>query len=295
MNGNTIEDVIDSPAKGSKAKAFDDKGPAKTSAPEAKSGATAKPFGHDVKRVLGRAAATPRTWMMITCGMLAISGGIRHWRGYQFYSLGEESRACPFPLADLPTAIGSWRMTEGSDVQLAPEISQIAGSTDHIQRSYTDERTGEVAAVLVMYGPAANVPLHSAITCYPAAGYTLAGEAGEYDLRIPGSGKVARYGGAIFSKKVAGYTEYAEVVYSFRHAGDWLPEASSRWKMFRYKPGCFKVQVARIVHEFAIESSPSVNLLQDIMVQIEKRLPQKVLSSEAPAPGLQGGPSKKAE
>ena len=65
--------------------------------------------------------------------------------------------------------------------------------------------------------------------------------------------------------------------------------------MFRYKPGCFKVQVARIVHEFAIESSPSVDLLQDIMVQIENRLPQKVLSSTATPQGLTVGPGKKAE
>jgi hypothetical protein len=64
--------------------------------------------------------------------------------------------------------------------------------------------------------------------------------------------------------------------------------------MFRYKPGCFKVQIARVVHEFAIESSPSIELLQDIMVQIEKRLPQKARSSEATSQGLQGGPGKKA-
>ena len=41
----------------------------------------------------------------------------------------EESRECPFPLADLPRSMGSWRITEGSEVQLDPEIAQIAGSS----------------------------------------------------------------------------------------------------------------------------------------------------------------------
>ena len=89
MNGNTVKEVIDLPAKGSNAKALDGKGPAKTSASESKSGAKAKPFGHDVKRVLGRAAATPRTWMMITCGILAISGGIRHCAAFSFTVSGK--------------------------------------------------------------------------------------------------------------------------------------------------------------------------------------------------------------
>ena len=36
-----------------------------------------------------------------------------------------------------------------------------------------------------------------------------------------------------------------EVYYSFRHDGQWYPDAAINWKQFRYNPSMVKVQVQR--------------------------------------------------
>ncbi len=215
-------------------------------------------------------------------------------REFQYYSLERDSKVCPFPLADLPRVVGSWQLVEGKDAKLDPEIARIAGSSDHFVRVYRDRRTGEEASVLVLYGLAAGVSMHTARVCYPAAGYAPERPMVEYDLKLPGIDKLAHYGGGIFSKSQGGATEYVEVVCSFRHADLWLADAADRWKTFRYHPGCFKIQIGRVCNEFAIATSPSVELLQDLILEIEKRLPQKTASTEIRAQPGSSGPEKNA-
>ena len=82
-----------------------------------------------------------------------------------------KSEATPFPLAELPRTAATWQASEGSDVQLDLDVARIAGSSDHIVRSYLDEKTGEQASVLLLYGLAAGVFGHTPEVCYPAAGY----------------------------------------------------------------------------------------------------------------------------
>jgi Protein of unknown function (DUF3485) len=227
--------------------------------------------------------------------MLGISGGIRHWRDMQFYELTEESRVSPFPLAEMPTMLGAWRYDEGTQVELDPEIQRIAGSSDHLVRQYTNVNTGESASVLVLYGLASIVCFHSAEVCYPTAGFRPAGDPPmeDHELKIPGIDKLAAYRQGFFSRSSAGRSEYSEVDYSFRHAGDWLPDARDRWKSFRYRPGMFKVQVARTVNDLKVENSSSVELLREFMLEIETRLAAKA-SAKAAKPGRKAEPGKLA-
>ncbi len=244
---------------------------------------------------LGTLVTTPWTWMVVTCLMLGISGGVRYWRGMEFYDLSEESRASPFPLAELPKVLGAWRIDERTPIELDPEIARIAGSSDHIVRIYTNVNTGESASVLLLYGLASTVCFHTPEACYPAAGYTPAGNPpmADHELKIPGIDKLAVYRQGFFSRSLAGRSEYSEVVYSFRHAGDWLPNARNRWKAFRYRPGMFKVQIARTVNDLNVENSSSVELLREFMLEIETRLAAKA-SAGAAAQGRKAEPGKVA-
>ena len=70
---------------------------------------------------LGKAAATPAIWLEITCLLLVISGGLRFWRDLRFTGSMEAASKSPFPLAELPNTIGTWRMIEGGESQLDPE------------------------------------------------------------------------------------------------------------------------------------------------------------------------------
>jgi hypothetical protein len=233
--------------------------------------------------VLGTLATTPWTWTVVTCLMLGISGGIRHWRGMEFYEITEESRECPFPLEELPKVLGAWRYDEGTEAQLDPEIARIAGSSDHFVRQYTNINTGESASVLLLYGLASIVCFHTAEVCYPAAGFTPAGDPPmtDHELKISGIDKLAVYRQGFFSRSLAGRSEYSEVVYSFRHAGEWLPDARDRWKSFRYRPGMFKVQIGRTVNDLNVDNSSGVELLREFMLEIETRLAAKASAKAA--------------
>ena len=91
------------------------------------------------------------------------------------------------PWPSCPGPLGTWQASEDSDVQLDPEVARIAGSSDHIVRTYLDEKTGEQASALVLYGLAAAVFGHTPDVCYPAAGYQLV--KGPIDRSIDGAGR----------------------------------------------------------------------------------------------------------
>jgi hypothetical protein len=223
-----------------------------------------------VARVLRSAAASPRSWLAITCAMLAISGGVRFVRDAGYAARAKAARQCPFPLEELPKALGAWRMV--SEAELDPEIVRVAGSTDNITRNYADDRTGEVVSVMVQYGPALAVHGHIPDLCYPTAGYTSVAPMREFEVKTADLNKVIHYRGGHFVKKIGGANEYHEVLYSFRFADQWIPDASSQWKLFRFHPSVFKVQLARPVTELNLDTSPSGPLLAEFAQVIEKRL-----------------------
>jgi hypothetical protein len=220
---------------------------------------------------------SPWKWFAITCVLLTISGGLRSWRDSQFRSLLHESAACPFPLSELPKVLGEWQAVTGSESQLDPEIARIAGSSDHFIRVYESSRTGDQVSVLVLYGLARAFFGHSPEICYPSAGYLPAGERGPIDraISLPGLAVPAQYRSAYYVKRASGLSQYNEVLCSFRHNGAWLPDVADRWKMFRYHPGMFKVQLHHPCAGIASEAGPSESLLKDLIQEIEKRIVEK--------------------
>ena len=285
MKSTTVDDLIDVPAKRKEPKSSAE--PARQTSVIGR----ARAFQQRVAAALGTAAATPWSWVVVTCLILGIAGGTRYWREYQFYDINKESRNSPFPLAELPRLVGEWRLDEGLVAPLDPEIARFAGASDHITRQYTNIKNGETAVVLVVYGLASAVTLHTPDVCYPAAGYRVVATESkpDHELKIQGVDKTAIYRQGFYAKSFAGRTEYAEAVYSFRHAGDWLPDAATRWKAFRYRPGVFKVQVGRTVTDLTSENNASVDLLGEFMREIELRL-----DSDAKAASSAVGPNRQA-
>ena len=85
------------------------------------------------------------------------------------------NESAPFPLKELPRAMGDWAATSDADGVLDPEVARIAGSSDHLIRTYVHQATGTGVTLLILFGPAQVVALHSADVCYPAIGYTPVG------------------------------------------------------------------------------------------------------------------------
>jgi hypothetical protein len=221
-----------------------------------------------------KALMSPWKWMAVTCLILGISGGLRYWREWKFASLAVKSEAAPFSLSRLPRVAGSWQAGEGSETQLDPDVARIAGSTDHIVRSYLDEKSGEQASALILYGMAATVFAHTPEACYPSAGYQLVKGPVDGTITLPDAKEPVRYRWAIYVKRVAGISRYEEAYYTFRHNGEWLPDIAGRWKMFRYHPSIFKVQIAHPVSSLSESGKGGACelLLTELVRQIEERL-----------------------
>jgi len=214
--------------------------------------------------------------MAITCVLLGISGGLRVWRDLQFRSLAQEKATCPFPLVDLPRDFKDWSAVEGSDDRLDPEIARIAGSSDHMIRTYRNKNTGEEVMALVLYGLANSVFGHTPEVCFPAVGYKQSRPSEDRQFSIPGSTASGLYRSAYFTKNIAGIGAFQEeeVCYTFLHNGDWLPALMNRWKLFRYHPSMFKVQLQRRTPRLSTEDRVGESLLVPIVQEINSRVSQ---------------------
>ena len=216
-------------------------------------------------------------WIALICLLLGISGGVRLLRDWRFYALSMEQERSPFPLAEIPERLGTWRAIEGSDRKLEPEIAYVAGATDHVERIYRNEKTGEIANVLILYGLALKVWAHTPGICYPSQDFRPVTPSRDQDVlvSVADSASQARFLEQHFSKSIAGRVDYRVVYHSFRHAGRWDYDMGKYWKLFRYYPGMFKVQVQQQA-EIGVKGDESSvqELLGQLVEEIDHRLPR---------------------
>ncbi|CAN5892894.1 hypothetical protein BH23PLA1_BH23PLA1_25450 [soil metagenome] len=216
------------------------------------------------------------TWAILAASLLAIGGGVRAWQDQRFEAAVLDAKNPPYPMSDLPETVGPWRMI-GDEGQLDDRTIQIAGCSDYITRTYIDERTGVSLSVLVAYGPAERVFSHSPLACFPAVCFALDSEGKRH--QVP-TGRAqdresAEFRSLIYAKRQAGLAERVEVYYSFRHAGQWSPDATGTQKRFRHDPAMFKVQVQRLVapnEERGGPDHPTEEFLAELVPEIERRL-----------------------
>jgi Protein of unknown function (DUF3485) len=228
------------------------------------------------------AAKSNRQWIIMVCILLGASGAIRHWRSLQFLSIENQSRNSPFPLKDIPNILGTWRALEGAETTLDPEIAKIAGSTDHVIRTYADDKTGERITVLVLYGPAHAVWGHTPEICYPASGFRTVVPVREVKIPLDEASRSAAFREALYGKTRGGATSLHDVYYSFLNAGEWRPDMEGQWKRFRYHPGMFKVQIERRVNSARLGDSSTESLLTNLVEEIEKRSANKAPAAASP-------------
>ena len=216
-------------------------------------------------------------WIALICVLLVISGAIRHWRDWQFQSLSRESEMPPFSLNEFPKELGSWRAAEGSEEALEPDIARIAGASDHLIRTYVDDKSGESAVVMIIYGLAYRVWPHVPDDCYPANGFKSVNPPEDIPIQVPGTSNRARFRMQNFVKSKAGLRDYRAVYHSFRNAGEWGLDMGRNWKLFRYHPGMFKVIVQHQGSSSGLKSdNDSVHQLLGLIVrEIERGVAEK--------------------
>jgi hypothetical protein len=215
----------------------------------------------------------PLIWGVLACVFLGGSGLVRTWQDRRLDVVARLNEPAPFALKDLPKDLAGWHYLEGGDQRLDPEIAKIAGSTDHLIRTYVDESTGVNVTVLVVYGNGQTLSAHTPEVCYPNVGYTASEEPSDRASAVaPPS--VASFRSLAFSKRGGTDASREEVYYSFRHEGRWYPNAAIDWKRFRYNPAMFKVQIQRRLapQERRYLNNPTEQFLNVFMPLFEKQI-----------------------
>ncbi len=222
-------------------------------------------------------STTPRRrhiWLdvILVCVLLTSSGLVRTWQDHRFDAAKHRVVTPLFPLKELPTKLGKWKLKDGAQTKLDPQVAQIAGAVDSLIRSYVDESTGVVVTVLVLYGRAEEAVPHIPEACYPSTGYTLVDDVFEVGLdtgSVPSS-----FRSLVYQKEGGAVTGRQEVYYAFRHEGRWTPEVAGNWRTLRYSPAVFKVQTQRAIsdHERRNVDNPSEQFLTVFIKALEERI-----------------------
>jgi hypothetical protein len=213
--------------------------------------------------------------MTLACTLLGASGGVRAWQDHRFATVENYTEVSPFPLKDLPQTVGDWQAVEGSETSLEPEIARIAGSSDHMIRTYTNTTTGQSISVLVLFGPAKVVFSHRPEICYPQNGYDSVAETLSRTIS-GGTGPGAEFFSQVYAKRGDPRRRRQEVYSSFRHADRWSPDPERFWKNFRHNPSMFKVQIQRLVGESERRelNNPTEQFLALLVPEIERQIAQ---------------------
>ncbi len=213
-------------------------------------------------------------WIALICLLLVVSGVVRYVRDWQFQFISREHEVPLFPLSEFPKQLGSWRMKEGSDETLEPDIARIAGASDHLIRTYIDEKSGESAVVMIIYGLATKVFPHVPEVCYPANGFRLVRSPEDIVIDVPDTARQVPFRKQEFVQIKSGQRDSREVYHSFRNAGEWGIDQAKNWKIFRYRPGMFKVQVQHQGFSSGVkgENDSERLLLGMIVAEIERHV-----------------------
>jgi hypothetical protein len=233
-------------------------------------------------------AATPTSsnralwaWAAIACLLLGSSAAYRTLQDRRHKDERNYVESCPFPLKEIPSKLGIWRLKEGGEQSLDSLTMRVTGGTDHILRTYVDDLTGVALVVLVLFGPAEPVLPHVPEVCYPATGYSYAQDT--YTRKIvyttkDSSGRdvpgEAFFRSSVYEKSGGLSTHREEAYHSFRLDGKWSPDAGVGRKFVRRTPGAFKVQVQRSVAlvENRDKDNPVDQFLSMLIPEIESRI-----------------------
>lgn len=196
------------------------------------------------------------------------------------------TRFSPFPLADIPKTIDTWKGAEG---ELDPFIARKTGSTDYIMRRYTNSQTGAVVEVLMLYGPAAEMGYHKPDACYPGAGYTLVGggDLRPVSFQEKNDRRSVSFKNLVFQRGEGSLADRQQVYYVWRYSDIYALELGQPSRFGRL-PGMFKIQVSRGLAPTesadgrANKSNPCEDFLSRLMPIFESKIAGTAM---APATG----------
>ena len=216
-----------------------------------------------------RGAGASARWgrIALVCTVLIASGFVRSRQAERIKDELEKG-VYSFPLTAIPAVMGPWK---GEETEIDPRIARGTGARQVVTRRYVNQQTGVALDVIVLFGQAVDMYIHTPELCYPAAGYALAG--GPDARTIPLEAGAAPFRALLYSKGEGAASDLQEVYYSWRYNGQWTPQVGLQ-KHFERIAGMYKVHLARRVteHERRDFRNPCEGFLQWLLPEIERRI-----------------------
>jgi len=217
-------------------------------------------------------AAAGRKWLwakvVLVIVLAGASAGVRGVRANRYAEMVEAGEVPPFALEDLPMVIGPWH---GEEAKLDSEVARVTGATSMASREYVNGRTGVKLSVIVLYGPASKVYIHSPEVCYPAAGFRPS--EGPLIQKIPIGQRELPFASLLYEKGFGSVLDRRQVYYSWYYAGKWSP-AMLKQKQVDRMPGMFKVHIERRagMREQIDLNDPCVDFLKLLLPDLQHRI-----------------------
>jgi hypothetical protein len=196
------------------------------------------------------------------------SAGVRWVRADRYAELIEAGELPPFPLDELPMSYGPWH---GKDAKMDSEVARATGASGMVSREYVNERTGVRLSVVVLYGPASKVFIHSPELCYPGAGFRAV--EGPLIQKIAVGERKLPFASLLYEKGFGSVRDRRQVYYSWGFGGRWSPAALKQKEVDRL-PGMFKVHVERRagMYEQIDLNDPCIGFLELLLADLEPRI-----------------------
>jgi EpsI family protein len=228
------------------------------------------PLPRPPEQQAGPATSRFRLWSKVALVVVLVgaSAGVRWVRADRYAGLIEAGELPPFPIEDLPMAFGPWK---GKDAKMDSEVARVTGASGMASREYVNERTGVRLSVIVLYGPATKVYIHSPEVCYPNAGFRQI--EGPLVQRIPVGDQRPPFASLLYEKGFGSVQDRHQVYYSWYYGGKWSPEVL-RQKQVDRLPGMFKVHIDRRAgaHEQIDLNDPCVDFLKLLLPDLQRRI-----------------------
>jgi EpsI family protein len=205
----------------------------------------------------------------LACAILLGSAGVRAWQVRRIEGELAAGRNRPrFDLDLVPMNLGRWK---GGPTELDEQIARYTGADQIITRRYVDQDTGAAVDMILLYGPAADVYLHSPEVCYPSAGFTL--EAGPDDRVVDAPPYKAPFRSLVYAKGEGAHSDRQEVYFTWWYDGHWTPQVGKQ-KHFERIPGMYKIHLARrvVAAEKRDVGNPCEALLKVLLPEVERRM-----------------------
>jgi uncharacterized protein DUF3485 len=225
-------------------------------------------------------AGVPWGRVVLVCAILAVAGGIRWAQEQRVEAVLKKGLKAPFPLKSLPMVLGQWRVIDGREEELSPEVVEALRCVDYLKRHYVNEETGVAVDALVLYGP--STIAHIPEVCYPGSGFHLVDGPRVWPVSTPGG--QGRFNSLLFSKSEGGIINREQVFYALRYDDRWTVELD--FKKINRLPGLYKIQLTRRIGEHErldntskAENNPCEAFLEAMLPELERRISEQPAAS----------------